>query len=196
MSNSKSSGKYVSTGGDKLESIARAFSLNFKDKIVLDIGSSTGGFTDYALQNGARQVIAVEKGTKQLHPRLRVDSRILLHEKTDVADFRLVGVVPDIILIDVSFVSIKAIVPSLLRLAGPETLIVAMIKPQFEADSKDLNRGVVKNETIRRKILGNLEIELKQMLVVLAKADSSIVGDKGNLERFFLLKTRTAPKKD
>ncbi|MDD3035568.1 MAG: TlyA family RNA methyltransferase [Candidatus Saccharimonadaceae bacterium] len=100
--------QYVGRAGLKLASVASALKLDFRGKIVLDVGSSTGGFTDYALQHGAKKVYAVDVGTDQLHPTLRGDKRIELYEKTDIRDFYLDDK-PDIVLIDVSFISLRQI---------------------------------------------------------------------------------------
>jgi 23S rRNA (cytidine1920-2'-O)/16S rRNA (cytidine1409-2'-O)-methyltransferase len=104
----------VSRAALKLGSVDRqSLKLNFHNKVVLDVGSSTGGFTDYSLQHGASKVIAVEVGTQQLHPTLRGDQRIELHEQTDIRDMKALPMVPDIIVIDVSFISLREILPHL-----------------------------------------------------------------------------------
>ncbi len=184
--------KYVSRAGLKLAGVSDAFKLDFTSKIVLDVGSSTGGFTDYALQHGAKKVIAVEVGTNQLHPKLRTDPRVELHEKTDIRDFQGLalekGELPTIILIDISFMSLQLVLPHIAKsLAGPDTIIIAMIKPQFEAKPAQLNKGIVKNEAIRRQILKDFEGWAKNYFVIQQKMDSEITGLKGNRERFFLL---------
>jgi len=102
--------QYVSRAGLKLASVAEIMNINFRGKTVLDVGSSTGGFTDYALRNGAKKVFAVDVGTDQLHPSLRRNPQIELHEKTDIRDFYLKKK-PDIIVIDVSFISLRDILP-------------------------------------------------------------------------------------
>ena len=178
--------QYVSRAGLKLASVAKILKLEFSDKIVLDVGSSTGGFTDYALQHGAKKVYAVDVGTEQLHPNLRDDKRIELHEKTDIRDFKM-NEAPDVVVIDVSFISLRAIMPSVARLCGPNTIIAAMAKPQFEADAKDVSKGVIKNDTMRRNILKQLEAFLRQTFVIIDKADSEVAGAKGNRERFYKL---------
>jgi 23S rRNA (cytidine1920-2'-O)/16S rRNA (cytidine1409-2'-O)-methyltransferase len=178
--------QYVSRAGLKLESVAKKLGLEFKDKVVLDVGSSTGGFTDYALKNGAKNVIAVDVGTDQLHPSLRGDERIDLHEKTDIRDFKT-DEKPDIILIDVSFISLRQILPKISEIAGKNTQIAAMLKPQFEASAKDVNKGVIKNDSVRRRILRDFEDWAKRHFVIKDKADSEIAGAKGNKERFYLL---------
>src|SRR5207253_3059880 len=100
-------------------------------KVMLDVGSSTGGFTDYALQHGASKVIAVEVGTNQLHPKLHGEPKIELHEQTDIRDMHELSSTPDIVVIDVSFISLRDILPSVARLSTPRTQIIAMVKPQF-----------------------------------------------------------------
>ena len=181
--------RYVSRAGLKLASVAKLLSVDFKDAIVLDVGSSTGGFTDYALQNGAAKVYAVDVGTDQLHPSLHGNKRIELHEKTDIRDF-IPSEVPTIIVIDVSFISLREILPHLAQhVAGPNTQIVAMVKPQFEAGRHQVSKGVIKNDSVRRQILKDFEQWTKQRFVIIDKRDSEVAGAKGNLERFYLLKT-------
>lgn len=180
--------QYVSRAGLKLASVADILKLNFRGKVVLDVGSSTGGFTDYSLRNGAKKVYAVDVGTDQLHPSLRRNPQIELHEKTDIRDFYL-KTNPDIIVIDVSFISLRDILPHLLEnLSGPDTQIVAMVKPQFEAGKDQTNKGIIKNDSIRRQILKDFEIWAKDNFVIVDKRDSDVAGAKGNQERFYLLK--------
>lgn len=188
---------YVSRAGLKLASVSGFFKLDFKDKVVLDVGSSTGGFTDFALQNGAKQVVAVDVGTEQMHPKLRTDKRLQLHEKTDIRAFageeryRKFLKKAEIILIDVSFISLREVLPAASQLTDSKTSILAMCKPQFEAGQSQINKGVVKNEKIRRDIFQNFEIWLKDHnFIIVSKRDSEIAGEKGNRERFYLLKTK------
>ncbi len=260
--------QYVSRAGLKLASVAKVLGLDFKDKIVLDVGSSTGGFTDFALQHGAKKVIAVDVGTNQLHPSLQGNPKIELHEQTDIRDLRSQSLdlrkdpntsdsknsdlrtkiwieVPDMVVIDVSFISLREILPHVSLLATSATSIVAMCKPQFEilagferpprldgeavfssrnggrgiddtlteyhrgktaigakntssAGSsaarqvrearRSLHKGVIKNDRMRRDILKDFELWLRQGFVVLDKSDSEVSGAKGNRERFYLLK--------
>lgn len=196
--------QYVSRAGLKLASVAQAFGLDFRGKTVLDVGSSTGGFTDYVLKRGAAKVIAVDVGTNQLHPSLRGDSRIELHEQTNILEvitknfeykkpqlppFKLHIEASDIAVIDVSFVSLRTLLPHIARLIRPNGEIAAMVKPQFEAAASNLkHKGVVKNDRMRREILKDFETWAKQDFVILAKADSAVAGEKGNLERFYLLR--------
>jgi len=180
--------QYVSRAGLKLASVAEILKLNFKGKVVLDVGSSTGGFTDFALKNGAKKVYAVDVGTDQLHPSLRRNPQIELHEKTDIRDFHLKKM-PDIIVIDVSFISLRDILPHLHEnLSGPDTQVVAMVKPQFEAGKDQTNKGIIKNDSIRRQILKDFENWAKEKFVIIDKRDSDVAGAKGNQERFYLLK--------
>lgn len=180
--------QYVSRAGLKLESVAKILKLDFRNKIVLDVGSSTGGFSDYALQNGARKVIAVDVGTNQFHPKLRLNSKIELHEKTDIRNFKTKDLI-DIVVIDVSFISLRDILPSVVNLISKNTQIVAMVKPQFEAGKNNTIRGVVKNNSLRRKIMQDFEKWCKtNNLFVVNKRDSEIKGAKGNQERFYVLK--------
>ncbi len=200
-------GGYVSRAGLKLASVAEVLDVNFNGSIVLDVGSSTGGFTDYALQHGAKKVIAVDVGTNQLHPKLRTDKRVEVYEKTDirsvffkqitppkgtdplgVKNIYLKSRLPTIIVIDISFMSLRDILPHIAKHLGDiNTQIVVMVKPQFEAQSRQLNRGIVKNESIRRSIFKDFEEWSRQYFVIKHKKDSGVTGAKGNQERFYVL---------
>jgi len=196
----------VSRAENKLAGAAQAFSYDFRGKTVLDIGSSTGGFTEYALLRGVKKVIAVEKGTRQMKAPLRFDPRIDLREKTDIffvtrnslsrdqdenneneskIDTRI-----DTILADVSFISLKQVLlHAKKQLASPQTDFLVMLKPQFEARPFQLKNGVVKNETIRRDIIKDFEAWLKNNgFLIVNKRDNILAGKNGNLERFYFLK--------
>ena len=196
----------VSRAENKLAGAAQAFSYDFRGKTVLDIGSSTGGFTEYALLRGAKKVIAVEKGTRQMKAPLRFDPRIDLREKTDIfsvtrsslsrdqdenneneskIDTRI-----DTILADVSFISLKQVLlHAKKQLAAPQTDFLVMLKPQFEARPFQLKNGIVKNETIRRDIIKDFEAWLKNNgFLIVNKRDNTLAGKNGNLERFYFLK--------
>ncbi|HEX5394762.1 MAG TPA: TlyA family RNA methyltransferase [Candidatus Saccharimonadales bacterium] len=181
--------QYVSRAALKLEGAASKFGLDFKDKLVLDAGSSTGGFTDYALKHGARKVIAVDTGTDQLHPSLRGNPRIELHENTDIRNFKPEDY-PDIVLVDVSFISLREVLPSIASISGKNTQIIALLKPQFEAGKASLNKGVVKNDKLRRQIMKDFEFWSRDLFVIRAKADSGVAGAHGNVERFYQLSLR------
>jgi 23S rRNA (cytidine1920-2'-O)/16S rRNA (cytidine1409-2'-O)-methyltransferase len=181
--------QYVSRAGLKLASIVETLGIEFKNKIVLDVGSSTGGFTDYSIKHGANRVIAVEVGSNQMHNELRVNPKVELHEQCDIRDFKKPVDPINIILIDVSFISLREILPSVYKLADRQTEILAMFKPQFEARSDMKNKGIIKNSHIRRDLIKEFEIWLKLNKFYIVKSiDSEITGSKGNLERFFLLK--------
>jgi len=180
--------QYVSRAGLKLASVAESLHLDFRDKVMLDVGSSTGGFTDYALQHGAKKVIAVEVGTDQLHPNLQGNAKIELHEQTDIRDMYKLSSIPDVVVIDVSFISLRDVLPHIRTLCDKHTQIIAMVKPQFEATVSNVkHKGVIKNDHMRRDILKDFEEWARQYFVVQAKVDSEIAGAKGNLERFYKL---------
>jgi 23S rRNA (cytidine1920-2'-O)/16S rRNA (cytidine1409-2'-O)-methyltransferase len=179
--------QYVSRAALKLVSVAKKLNLDFRNKVVLDVGSSTGGFTEYALKKGAQKVIAVEVGTNQLHPNLQANPNIELHEQTDIRKFKTKDTI-DIVLADVSFISLREILPAIASLSNKNTQIAVMLKPQFEAGANQINKGVIKNDTVRRKIFKDFELWSKKAFKIIVKADSEIAGSNGNQERFYLLK--------
>lgn len=186
--------QYVSRAGLKLASVAEQFNLSFRDKVVLDVGSSTGGFTDFALRRGAKKVICVEAGTNQLHLSLRSNQKVELHEQTDIRDYardvrgRTSHI--NIVVIDVSFISLREILPHVRTLCAKNTVIIAMVKPQFEARNSSIkHKGVVKNETMRRSIFKDFELWAKAYFFIENKLDSGVKGDKGNTERFYMLRS-------
>ena len=190
-------GMPVSRAENKLAGAAQAFSYDFRGKTVLDIGSSTGGFTEYALLRGAKKVIAVEKGTKQMKTPLRFDPRIDLREKTDIFSVTRDSLSRDqsepkvdTILADVSFVSLKKVLDYAKKhLAYHKTDFLVMLKPQFEARPYELKNGIVKNEKIRRGIIKDFEVWLKSHgYIIINKRDNLLTGKNGNLERFYYLK--------
>lgn len=184
--------QYVSRAALKLKSVAEKFGLDFANKTILDVGSSTGGFTQYALLQGAKKVLAVDVGTEQLHPSLRTDDRIELHEKTDIRDFTTSDRI-DLVVGDVSFISLREILPHVATLVDSKTDIVAMVKPQFEAGQSDLkHKGVIKNDKMRRKILSDFEAWAQKSFKIIQKTDSEVPGSKGNVERFYVLHKLTA----
>jgi 23S rRNA (cytidine1920-2'-O)/16S rRNA (cytidine1409-2'-O)-methyltransferase len=199
--------QYVSRAALKLASIATKFDLNFQDTVVLDVGSSTGGFTDYALQHGAKKVVAVDVGTNQLHPSLRGNPKVELYEKTDIREVQLrsdiaqklktkssgqakvyISEIPDIVVADVSFISLRLVLPAISQLVTRDSQLIMMCKPQFEAGPNQTNKGVIKNSAVRRQILKDFEIWLMHNgFRILDKADSQVAGTKGNVERFYKL---------
>lgn len=180
--------QYVGRAALKLKSADAAFHIDWEGKTVLDVGSSTGGFTQYALQHGAKKVFAVDVGTNQLHPSLRSDERIELHEKTDIRGFNTSEKI-DIVVGDVSFISLREILPHVSNLMAHDSILVAMVKPQFEAGLSSLkHKGVIKNDRMRRDILKDFEAWAQKHFKILDKIDSGIPGSKGNVERFYLLR--------
>lgn len=195
-------------GYTKIKDACRVFNFDFRNKTVLDIGSSTGGFTEFALKHGANKVIAIEKGTNQMKSPLRFDKRIELHEKTDIFNVRAkdnhhqnqvqdktqqkttISSNPDVVMADVSFVSLKDILSYAKKyLADKNTEFLVMLKPQFEAKPSELINGVIKNSKIRRNIIKNFEFWLRQNgFIILAKHDNDLKGKNGNEERFYLLR--------
>ncbi len=175
----------------KLAEAVEAFSYDFRGKVVLDIGSSTGGFTEFALRKGAKRVIAIEKGTKQMKAPLRFDERIKLHEKTDFFTISRndLGKV-DVVLADVSFVSLTKILEKAAEIVDKNADYLVMLKPQFEAFKDQLVNGVVKNERMRREIMQRFELWLKRNgFFVVRKRDNEVLGKVGgNRERFYWLR--------
>jgi 23S rRNA (cytidine1920-2'-O)/16S rRNA (cytidine1409-2'-O)-methyltransferase len=180
--------QYVGRAALKLASVAEILHVNFTGKTVLDVGSSTGGFTDYALKHGAKKVIAVELGTNQLHPSLHGNPQIELHEQTDIRNF-VTDQKIDIVVADVSFISLRELLPHIATLCTKQTQLVMMVKPQFEAAQSSLkHKGVIKNDKMRRDILKDFETWATTKFMIQDKADSQVAGSKGNLERFYLLR--------
>ncbi len=181
--------QYVSRAGLKLASVVDYFSVDFRDKVILDIGSSTGGFTDYSLKNGAKLVHAIDVGTYQLHPNLRLNNKIILRERTDIRDIKTLNPKPNIVLADVSFISLRDILPHVNKIINKQADLLVMVKPQFESDKSSVkHKGVVKNEAVRRHILRDFELWAKQYFFIANKKDSEVAGQKGNKERFYHLK--------
>lgn len=200
MPTANAENNFVSRAEGKLEGAVRAFHYDFRNKTALDIGSSTGGFTELALKLGAKKVIAVEKGTRQMKAPLRFDPRVELHEKTDFFDITSKSKIDaflspvqcenvDTIMADVSFVSLKKILRKAKEFATFKTDFLVMLKPQFEASPNQLWKGIVKNEKMRREIIRDFELWLKQnQFVIVNKRDNEVLGKNGNQERFYYLK--------
>ncbi len=181
--------RYVSRAGDKLASVAEAFGLDFGGKVVLDVGSSTGGFTDYALQNGAVRVYCVDVGTGQLSYKLRQDARVVVMEQTDIREAKLPELA-DMAVMDVSFISLMKVLEPTRDLVTAGGLIAAMAKPQFEAGKllADKYHGVIPRGAERDEVLSNLRMWVSERFDIVAEADSGVAGAEGNVERFFLLR--------
>jgi 23S rRNA (cytidine1920-2'-O)/16S rRNA (cytidine1409-2'-O)-methyltransferase len=180
--------RYVSRAGGKLASVIEPFELEFAGKIVLDVGSSTGGFTDVALQNGATKVYCVDVGTAQLAYKLRQDPRVVVMEQTDIRTATLPELA-DIAVIDVSFISLTKILDAVAKLIKPQAQIVAMMKPQFEAGKAltDETKGLILDEKLRQEIISEFREWASERFKIIAEQDSGVAGLHGNRERFFLL---------
>lgn len=181
--------KYVGRGGLKLEKALKEFEINVVGFIALDIGASTGGFTDCLLQNGAKKVYAVDVGTDQLDMSLKGDSRVISMEKTDIRNINNLPEKPDLAVIDVSFISLELILERVSELLAKNGQIIALIKPQFETRREDKNKsGVVKDEIIREKVLEKIkEYCISINLKISGMVDSPILGGSGNKEYLILL---------
>jgi len=189
--------RYVSRGGEKLEAALERFRIDPRDRVCLDIGASTGGFTDCLLQRGAAKVIAIDVGHGQLHPKLRDDSRVVAREGINARylEPQDVGESVEVVTIDVSFISLRLILPPLVEiLTAPDAVacdLILLVKPQFEVGKNRLpGNGVVKRATDRVTALDELRafIEAKTPWRILETIDSPIRGEKGNHE--FLIHLR------
>lgn len=182
---------YVSRGGEKLRGALDHFRLSVRDAICLDIGSSTGGFTECLLQAGSREVYAIDVGEGLLDAALRADPRVRVMEGVN---FRQMDVTPlkrvtfGLVVIDVSFIGLEQILPNV-ALAAPNTPVLALIKPQFEGTPKEVPGGFVKDDPTRQAILAHVQEQIQKLgFAVQGLCDSPIKGRKGNQETFALLK--------
>jgi 23S rRNA (cytidine1920-2'-O)/16S rRNA (cytidine1409-2'-O)-methyltransferase len=181
--------QYVSRGGDKLANALDALELDVRGRHALDVGASTGGFTDVLLQRGAARVIALDVGYGQLHPRLRGDARVIVLERTNARAVTELPFAPDLIVCDVSFISVRTALPPLLRLAQPGWEGVVLVKPQFEAGRADVGKGgVVRDPEVRLRVVREVaEAALGWQGRTVAAVDSGVPGPKGNREVFLHL---------
>lgn len=184
---------YVSRGGLKLAKALKMFNMDVKGLVCLDVGASTGGFTDCLLQNGAECVFAVDVGYGQLAWKLRQDPRVILFERTNIRHMSK-DALPfpvDFVSIDVSFISLKIVVPSVLKFIKHHAMLIALIKPQFEVGKSEVGKGgIVKDSAAQNEVIRNLisffyEIGLECLGIV----ESPILGAKGNREFFIALKS-------
>ena len=176
---------YVSRGGLKLEKAIKTFNLDFKDKIVLDIGASTGGFTDCSLQNCAKFVYAVDVGTNQLDWKLRNDSRVKSIENKHINDLEKSDLNDkiDIIVMDISFISIKKVLYKIKELLKENGFAIFLIKPQFEAERNEINKGIVDSLNVHKRVINEVTEEAKIYQLFLENLTvSPIKGTKGNIE--------------
>ena len=181
--------KYVSRGGLKLEKALDTFHLNLQGLVALDVGASTGGFTDLLLRRGAKRVYAVDVGHGQLAWTLRNDERVVVMEGTNIRHLSALPEPVQAVVIDVSFISLRLVLPALVPLLAPGAWVVALVKPQFEAGKAEVDRGegVITNPEVHARVLQELQDWLPQHTPfrVLGLTDSPIHGREGNKE--FLL---------
>ena len=177
---------YVSRGGLKLEKAMKTWPITLQDKVCMDIGASTGGFTDCMLQNGASKVYSVDVGYGQFAWKLRTDERVVCMERTNIRYVTPedIGELLDFASIDVSFISLKKIMPATINLLKDNGEVVALIKPQFEAGREKVGKkGVIRDINVHKEVVyGIIDFLLENNLVVLGVAYSPIKGPEGNIE--------------
>jgi 23S rRNA (cytidine1920-2'-O)/16S rRNA (cytidine1409-2'-O)-methyltransferase len=179
---------FVSRGGVKLSGALEQYPIDIEGHVCLDVGASTGGFTEVLLANGAAIVFSIDVGREQLHPSLRGHARIVSMEETDIRKFegKRLPARPDIVVIDVSFISLKAVLPVALSLAASPMHLLALIKPQFEAARKHSKRGIIRNAMVHQEVCDDITGFAAQLgCTDIEVFPSSISGGDGNIE-FFL----------
>jgi 23S rRNA (cytidine1920-2'-O)/16S rRNA (cytidine1409-2'-O)-methyltransferase len=183
---------YVSRGGLKLEAALDQFAVDVKGKVLLDVGASTGGFTDCLLQRGAEKVIAVDVGYGQLHWKIRQDPRVIVLERTNIRHLKPEDVNEQIhgAVIDVSFISLRLVVPAVSELILRDAFIVALIKPQFEVDKGQVGKGgVVRDPSLHQQVTDRLSRFFKDVgWTILGHIPSPLLGPKGNKEFFVFMR--------
>lgn len=185
---------YVSRGGVKLKGALEAFSIRVDGLVILDVGASTGGFTDCLLQEGAKKVYALDVGYGQLAWKLRQDPRVVPLERTNIRTFDGVGIEDpiDMAVIDASFISLKLVIPSVLkRVKVHDAVLLALIKPQFEAEREAVEkRGVVKDPEVHKKVIEDITGFSEGLgMTVTGVCESPLLGPEGNKEFFIYLRT-------
>ena len=189
------SARFVSRGGEKLAHGLEAFGVDPAGRDGLDVGASTGGFTDVLLQRGAARVIALDVGYGQLHPRIRDDPRVTVLERVNARELRELPFAPELVVCDVSFVSVRKALPAALALAAPEWEALVLVKPQFEAERGEARRGVVRDREVHRRVLREVaEAAAAWQAQVVGAVDSGLPGPKGNREFFLHLVHRERPE--
>lgn len=186
--------RFVSRGGDKLQAAIETFCYDCKDKVVIDVGASTGGFTDCVLQNGARRVYAIDVGYGQIAWKLREDPRVIVHERTNIRDLPRDAIPEpvDLAVIDCSFISLVKVVPNTLTFLAPKRDLLVLIKPQFEAGRKGIGKGgVVRDEEVRQETIAKTLHDLEALhLEVRHTMDCPVHGPAGNVEFLAWLVTK------
>jgi 23S rRNA (cytidine1920-2'-O)/16S rRNA (cytidine1409-2'-O)-methyltransferase len=185
---------YVSRGGEKLAHALDAFAVDPRGRQCLDVGASTGGFTDVLLQRGAARVVALDVGYGQLHERLRRDERVVVLERVNARALSELPFAPELIVADVSFISLRLALPPALRLARPGWEAVVLVKPQFEAGRAEAKGGVVRDDAVRRRVVREIAVAaLDWQGETAGVVDSGLPGPKGNREVFLHLVHREHP---
>jgi 23S rRNA (cytidine1920-2'-O)/16S rRNA (cytidine1409-2'-O)-methyltransferase len=180
--------RFVSRGGEKLAHALEVFAVEPAGRDCLDVGASTGGFTDCLLQLGARRIIALDVGYGQLHPKLRADPRVTVLERTNARHVTELPFPPELVVCDVSFISVRTVLAAVLPLAKPGWEAVVLVKPQFEAGRDDVPKGVVRDPEVRRAtVKGVAEAAPAWGGEVVCVVDSGLPGPKGNRETFLHL---------
>lgn len=181
--------RFVSRGGEKLANALDGLGLDVTGLDCLDLGASTGGFTDCLLQRGAARVIAVDVGYGQLHPKLRGDPRVTVLERVNARELRELPFPPGLVVCDVSFISARTVLPPALALADPNWRALVLVKPQFEAGRADVGKGgVVRDLEVRRRVVREVaEAAVAWQGRVAGVVDSGVPGPKGNRETFLHL---------
>ncbi len=189
--------KYASRGGLKLEKALDTFELDPSGRVALDVGASTGGFTDCLLQRGAKRVYAVDVGHGQLAWTLRNDPRVVVMEHTNIRHLTSLPELVECAVIDVSFISLRLVLPAIVPLLAPHAWVVALVKPQFEAGKADADRGagVISDPAVHERVLHELQDWIPQhtTLSVRGLTDSPILGREGNREFLSYLELRDQP---
>jgi 23S rRNA (cytidine1920-2'-O)/16S rRNA (cytidine1409-2'-O)-methyltransferase len=186
--------RYVSRGAEKLAHALDALGVDPAGRDCLDVGASTGGFTDVLLQRGAGGVIALDVGYGQLHERLRADPRVVVLERTNARALRALPFPPELVVCDVSFISIRLVLPPALALARRGWEAVVLVKPQFEAGRSEVKGGVVRDVGVRRRVVREIAVAaLEWGGATVGVVDSGLPGPKGNREVFLHLVDRELP---
>jgi len=189
--------RYVSRGGLKLEKAIEEFKIDFLNRVVLDVGASTGGYTDCALKHGAKKVYALDVGYGQLDWSLRNDLRVVNLEKTNIRYFTLeeLGELVDIVTVDVSFISVSKVFPVIKYLINEEGVIISLIKPQFEAGRDKVGKkGVIRDAAVHRQVLLDcIGYARKEGLFCVGVSYSPLKGPHGNIEYFICLQKKAGP---
>jgi len=186
--------RFVSRGGEKLANALVALHLDVTGAKCVDVGASTGGFTDCLLQHGAARVVALDVGYGQLHPKLRNDARVTVLERTNARAVDSLPFAPDLVTCDVSFISVRTALPPVLALTVPGWRALVLVKPQFEAGRVEARKGVVRDQAVHRRVLHEIaEAALGWEGRVAGVVDSGLPGPKGNREFFLYLEQADDP---